>query len=133
MLVSVFELLADAREQVLAVNASIEALKDFWIAEADLRQTVGGKLPPAMPMRPRRRSRPPPAARNRLPLTDIEHDFTTAIPARLRRDDARPPRLILARRRRRASGSARPGQRGYASARGAGGRTPVQPVVTLNG
>ena len=46
MLLSVFELLADAREQVLAVNASIEALRDFWIADAELRQASGGRLPP---------------------------------------------------------------------------------------
>ena len=30
MLISVFELLADAREQVASVNAAIEALRDFW-------------------------------------------------------------------------------------------------------
>lgn len=49
MLISVFELLAEAREQVLAVDASIEALKDFWIAETELRQAVGGRLAPAAP------------------------------------------------------------------------------------
>ncbi|MEO6064342.1 MAG: TolC family protein, partial [Lysobacterales bacterium] len=36
MLLSVFELLADAREQVMSVNASIEATRDFWLADADL-------------------------------------------------------------------------------------------------
>ena len=40
MLVSVFELLADAREQVSAVNASIEALRDFWLAETDLQMAM---------------------------------------------------------------------------------------------
>jgi outer membrane protein TolC len=45
MLISVFELLADAREQVGSVNAYIEALKDYWIAETDLQAVLGGKLP----------------------------------------------------------------------------------------
>jgi outer membrane protein TolC len=36
MLISVFELLADAREQITSVNASIEALRDFWLAQTDL-------------------------------------------------------------------------------------------------
>ena len=42
MLVSVFELLADAREQVSAVNASIDALRDFWLAETDLQLAMTG-------------------------------------------------------------------------------------------
>lgn len=42
MLVSVFELLADAREQVLAVNAAIEAQKDYWIADAALEAAMTG-------------------------------------------------------------------------------------------
>jgi outer membrane protein TolC len=42
MLVSVFELLADAREQMVAVNASIEALRDFWLAETDLQVAMTG-------------------------------------------------------------------------------------------
>jgi outer membrane protein TolC len=40
MLISVFELLADAREQVQSVNASIEALRDFWLAASDLDSAV---------------------------------------------------------------------------------------------
>ncbi|MPW08230.1 RND transporter [Paraburkholderia sp. CNPSo 3155] len=46
MLASVFELLADSREQVAAVNGYIDALKDFWLAETDLQQSLGGRLPP---------------------------------------------------------------------------------------
>lgn len=45
MLIGVFELLADAREQVASVNGYIEALKDYWIAETDLQTALGGKLP----------------------------------------------------------------------------------------
>jgi len=43
MLVSVFELLADSREQVAAVNGYIESLRDFWVAEADLQMAMTGK------------------------------------------------------------------------------------------
>lgn len=42
MLISVFELLANAREQVSAVNASIDALRDFWLAETDLQMAMTG-------------------------------------------------------------------------------------------
>ena len=42
MLISVFELLADAREQVGAVIASIEALRDFWLSESDLQAAFNG-------------------------------------------------------------------------------------------
>jgi len=46
MLTSVFELLADSRDQVAAVNGYIDALKDYWAAETDLQQSLGGRLPP---------------------------------------------------------------------------------------
>jgi outer membrane protein TolC len=42
MLASVFELLADAREQVGSVNSAIEAQRDFWIAETDLQAAING-------------------------------------------------------------------------------------------
>lgn len=42
MLVSVFDLLADAREQVGAVIAYIEALRDFWRSESDLQAAFNG-------------------------------------------------------------------------------------------
>jgi outer membrane protein TolC len=50
MLVSVFELLADARQQVTSVNAYIEALRDFWVAEATLRTAMTGTSPGAIGM-----------------------------------------------------------------------------------
>jgi len=43
MFISVFELLADARSQISAVNASIGALRDFWTAQADLDMALIGK------------------------------------------------------------------------------------------
>ena len=48
MLISVFELLADARQQIASVNAYIEALRDFWLAEASLELALTGKSPGAM-------------------------------------------------------------------------------------
>jgi hypothetical protein len=42
MLISVFELLADAREQVVSINASIEALRDFWLAETNVHLVMTG-------------------------------------------------------------------------------------------
>lgn len=47
MLVSVFQLLADAREQASAARGYIDALKAFWLAQANLEQALGGRLPPA--------------------------------------------------------------------------------------
>lgn len=42
MLASVFELLADSRDQVTSVNAAIESQRDFWIAETDLQSAING-------------------------------------------------------------------------------------------
>jgi len=44
MLISVFDLLADARDQIGIVNANVEALKDFWIADARLQIALGGTI-----------------------------------------------------------------------------------------
>jgi outer membrane protein TolC len=43
MLIGVFELLADARLQIASVQASIDALRDYWRAEADLDMALIGK------------------------------------------------------------------------------------------
>ncbi|MFY9315924.1 MAG: TolC family protein [Burkholderiales bacterium] len=45
MLMSVFELLADAREQVASVNAAIEAQRDYWLAENALQAALNGAPP----------------------------------------------------------------------------------------
>jgi outer membrane protein TolC len=45
MLISVFELLADSREQAGAVNGYIEALKEYWIAQTNLEAALGARLP----------------------------------------------------------------------------------------
>ena len=47
MLASVFELLADSREQVRSVTAYVEALRDFWTADTDLQTAITGRSPAA--------------------------------------------------------------------------------------
>jgi outer membrane protein TolC len=42
MLISPFELFADARAQVASVNAYIEKLNEFWLAETALQMTLTG-------------------------------------------------------------------------------------------
>jgi len=44
MLASPFALLADAREQAQAVSSYIDALKEFWLADAALDGALGGRL-----------------------------------------------------------------------------------------
>ena len=48
MLLGVFELLADSREQVMSVTAYVEALRDYWVAETDLQSALTGRSPGAM-------------------------------------------------------------------------------------
>jgi len=43
MLIGVFELLADARVQIASVHGAIAALRDFWLAQADLEMALIGK------------------------------------------------------------------------------------------
>jgi outer membrane protein TolC len=42
MLVDVFELLADSREQIASVTASVEATRDFWLADCRLQEALAG-------------------------------------------------------------------------------------------
>jgi hypothetical protein len=62
MLISVFELLADARDQVSAVTAAIDAQQQFWLADAALQASVIGRPTnttcQSRPARPARRCRP---------------------------------------------------------------------------
>ncbi len=48
MLASAWDLLADSRAQVLAVNSTIEAQRDFWLAETDLQTALTGTSPGAL-------------------------------------------------------------------------------------
>ena len=64
MLIGVFELLADAREQVASVNTAIEATRDFWLADTALQLALTGKTPGDGATRCRRgRHRPQPNGR----------------------------------------------------------------------
>ena len=52
MLIGVFELLADARDQIMSVTAAIEAQRDFWVADSALHASMtgtGGGAPAAGP------------------------------------------------------------------------------------
>lgn len=52
MLIGVFELLADARAQIAAVNGYIDALRDFWLARAALDMALVGRASLALPASP---------------------------------------------------------------------------------
>jgi outer membrane protein TolC len=45
MLIDVFELLADARNQIDSVTASVQAQRDFWQAETRLQASLAGSPP----------------------------------------------------------------------------------------
>jgi len=47
MLIDVFQLLADAREQIASVTASIEATRDYWLADGRLQSAMAGAAPAA--------------------------------------------------------------------------------------
>jgi len=48
MLASTWDLLAESRNQVMAVNSAIEAQRDFWLAETDLQTALTGTSPGAL-------------------------------------------------------------------------------------
>jgi outer membrane protein TolC len=52
MLMSVFELLADARSQIGGVNAAILAQRDFWVAETELQAAIHGGGSSALSLSP---------------------------------------------------------------------------------
>ncbi|MFT3817845.1 MAG: TolC family protein [Rubrivivax sp.] len=45
MLASVFELLADARDQIASVTGAVESLRDFWVAQTRLQTALTGRSP----------------------------------------------------------------------------------------
>jgi hypothetical protein len=47
MLIGVFELLADSREQVRGVTSYVQALRDFWVADTTLNTALTGRSPGA--------------------------------------------------------------------------------------
>lgn len=49
MLIGVFELLADSREQVRSVTDYVQALRDFWVSDSNLQTALTGRSPGAGP------------------------------------------------------------------------------------
>ncbi|WP_428418594.1 TolC family protein [Methylibium sp.] len=63
MLASVFDLLADSRDQIASVTTAVESLRDFWIAETNLQAALTGRSPGASSgMGPARAAAAAPAA-----------------------------------------------------------------------
>lgn len=62
MLVSVFDLLADAREQITGVVAAVEALRDHWVAESALQAALSGRSAALPALSPARAAAPSGAA-----------------------------------------------------------------------
>jgi outer membrane protein TolC len=66
MFISAFQLLAAKQAEVDARRGYLEALRDYWIARAELARALGGSLPPApslgaAPPAPPSTATPPPA------------------------------------------------------------------------
>jgi outer membrane protein TolC len=49
MLTSVFDLLADARDQIASVTTAVESLRDFWVAETNLQAALTARSPGSAP------------------------------------------------------------------------------------
>ena len=45
MLASVFDLLADSKDQIAGVVGAVTALRDYWIAETQLQTALTGRSP----------------------------------------------------------------------------------------
>lgn len=49
MLASVFELLADSKDQISSVTGAVEALRGYWVAETNLQSAITGRSPGSAP------------------------------------------------------------------------------------
>ena len=58
MLTSVFEVMADSRTRTLSGLAAAEALRDYWLAFADVQAVLAGMSPEGSTPRPHRCSQP---------------------------------------------------------------------------
>ena len=62
MLASVFDLLADSRDQIASVTTAVESLRDFWVAETNLQAALMARSPGTAPgMGPAKATGPAPA------------------------------------------------------------------------
>jgi cobalt-zinc-cadmium efflux system outer membrane protein len=66
MFISAFQLLAAKQGEVDARRGYLEALRDYWIARAELARALGGSLPPA-PSQPAAPTLPPPSTATHPP------------------------------------------------------------------
>jgi cobalt-zinc-cadmium efflux system outer membrane protein len=48
MLLGVYQLIAAKQAETAAYRASIEALRDYWVARVELERAIGGRLPPVV-------------------------------------------------------------------------------------
>src|SRR5262249_22412688 len=122
MLISVFELLADAREQVATVNASIAALRDYWVADADLQAALSGASG-GRPVPVRAATMTAAPARGGHRCKELHHDHTTR-PSGRRRGAGRDRSIEV--RRRCGSGGTQPAERGDPAA----ARATEQPALS---
>ena len=78
MLVDVFELLAARRQSDLAYGGYLDALRDYWLARADLARAVGRRLPSAPDAANSETSAPPPLADDAAAAMPMPHDHHPA-------------------------------------------------------
>lgn len=73
MLIGAFQLLQFKQQEIAAQQAYIEALRDYWIALAELERAVGGRLPDIAAVPPTSPSRQPEPESQEVPATDHSH------------------------------------------------------------
>ncbi|MDP3722165.1 MAG: TolC family protein [Candidatus Omnitrophota bacterium] len=73
MLIGAFQLLQFKQQEIAAQQAYIEALRDYWIARAELERTVGGRLPETASLPPSSQSPHPEPQPQEMPGTDHSH------------------------------------------------------------
>lgn len=73
MLIGVFQLLQSKQQEIAAHQAYIDALRDYWVARAELERAVGGQLPDIAIVSPTSPSRHPEPESPEAPATDHPH------------------------------------------------------------
>jgi cobalt-zinc-cadmium efflux system outer membrane protein len=73
MLIGAFQLLQFKQQEIAAQQASIEALRDYWIVRAELERAVGGQLPQAASVPPTDRSQEAEPQPQEVPATGHPH------------------------------------------------------------
>ena len=76
MLIGVFELLSARQQSFEAYTGYLEALRDYWVAHAQLARAVGRRLPDAAAPTPEPASEAPPSATETAPTHSHDHGAT---------------------------------------------------------